>query len=94
MQVDNLPIKDDILKGRVKETMKELEKVPVPSKPELVKWNAKDTLPILKAFIQQQLLVVIGVEKPSLWQWVTLVVVILGIIAILAASIFPKLGIF
>lgn len=48
--MDKLPIKDDILKPKVKGNMKELEKVPVPSKPEIYIPTMADKLNDAKKF--------------------------------------------
>lgn len=72
------PIPDDSL------VKKKLEEIPVPDKPELVtKINWKDSIPIIKSFLVNEALILVGgkgINKDMLIRLILLLLIILGIL--------------
>lgn len=85
--VEKIPVKD--LKELIRKAVAEIK-----NKPKVeVEYSWSDVMNIMKHELRRHLLIAIGQEKASLGEWLITVIIILGILALSAAVIFPKLGI-
>ena len=61
--------------------------------PPEVNYSWSDVMNILKHQLRKYLLIALGKEKSSVGDWIILLVIILSILALTVAVMFPKLGI-
>lgn len=85
--LDKLPVKD--LKELAHEKVGGVENKTPPE----VNYSWSDVMNILKHHLRRNLLIVMGKEKVTLSFWIETVTIILGILALSLAVLFPKLGI-
>jgi len=85
--VEKIPVKD--LKELTRKAVAEIKNKPKAE----VNYSWSDVMNIMKYQLRKNMLIIMGKEKPTLSFWIETVIIILGILALSIAVLFPKLGI-